>query len=336
MAAPSRSSVQSPPTVLTNPTNGTVSSGQSQSSGSSSSFGGIEDPQALEALSILISQLQRGETPGQQQMVERNKEITRTRDLSRDYSKGAAFLDAENAVNQALRKSQESNMPAIVKSIQGAGTSASSMQGLLAQRLATDSAQAAGALGAKQAVDYGQISANLQSVLEALTRTNDPGTDNLLKAAGLLKVDRSASQQQSSQSQSSSGGGRGGSYIANGGGPSGGSSYLDLSGSLGGYDYTPTDYSYYSSGASPSSDIYGGSYGNYFGGGGGYGSFSDYGTSSGTSYGSSYDNNYSNLNFVSPPSSSSSFGYGNDYFSGNYLSSDYNSGGSDYSSYLDF
>lgn len=218
MALPSRNgtaSAGSNPPILQNPTNPTISSSQGTSGGSSSAFGGIEDPQALEALSILISQLQRGETVGQQQQGERNNEITRTRELSRDYSKGAAFLDAENAVNQSLRKSMEANMPAIVKAIQGAGTSASSMQGLLAQRLATESAQAAGTLGAKQAVDYGNISASLAGVLEALTRTNDPGTDNLIKALGLMKVDKSSSVQTSQQSSQSSGGGGGGTFIAN-------------------------------------------------------------------------------------------------------------------------
>lgn len=209
MALPSRSSATSDsysrPTVLNNPTE-SFSSNQSSSSGSN--FGGIEDPQALAALQLLIQQLQTGQTAGQKQNVERNNEITRVRELSRDYSKGAAFLDAENAVNQALRKSQEANMPAIVKSIQGAGTSASSMQGLLAQRLATESAQAAGALGAKQAVDYGNISANLAGVLEGLTRVNDVGTDNLIKALDLMKVQKGSQYSSSSGSQRSGGGGQ--------------------------------------------------------------------------------------------------------------------------------
>lgn len=209
MALPSRSSATSDsysrPTVLNNSTD---SSMNEQSSSSSSNFGGIEDPQALAALQLLIQQLQTGQTAGQKQNVERNNEITRVRELSRDYSKGAAFLDAENAVNQALRKSQEANMPAIVKSIQGAGTSSSSMQGLLAQRLATESAQAAGALGAKQAVDYGNISANLAGVLEGLTRVNDVGTDNLIKALDLMKVQKGTEFSQKSGQQQSSGGGQ--------------------------------------------------------------------------------------------------------------------------------
>ena len=209
MALPSRSSVTSDsssrPTVLNNSTD---SSMNEQSSSSSSNFGGIEDPQALAALQLLIQQLQTGQTAGQKQQAERNAEVTRVRELSRDYSKGAALLDAENAVNQALRKSQEANMPAIVKSIQGAGTSASSMQGLLAQRLATESAQAAGALGAKQAVDYGNISANLAGVLEGLTRVNDVGTDNLIKALDLMKVQKGTEFTQKSVQQQSSGGGQ--------------------------------------------------------------------------------------------------------------------------------
>jgi hypothetical protein len=306
---PSRTSADpafTTPTILTNPMNPTYQSDQSNSYDYGTSFGGIKDPQALAALSTLIAQLQAGQTPGQKQLAERNNEITRTREISRDYSKGAAFLDAENAVNQALRKAQEANMPAIVKAIQGAGTSSSSMQGLLAQRLATESAQAAGALGAKQAVDYGQISLGLQGVLEALTRPNDPGTDNLLKALGLMKVDTMSKSAQTTKTGSSSGGGGGGSYIANTG--SGGSS------GSGGTLYSGGEASYYSGGgnsfssggySSPSnnySDTYGGTYNDYS-----------------SSYGSAYDNgSYGDLQFVSTPSSSSSsgsFGLGNDYFS---------------------
>jgi hypothetical protein len=208
MALPSRyesTTNEQRPIVLGNPTS---SSGSSQSQTSSAGYQGIEDPEALAALETLIRQLQAGTTEGQKQQAERNAEITRVRGLSRDYSKGAAFLDAENAVNQALRKAQEANMPAIVKSIQGAGTSSSSMQGLLAQRLATESAQAAGALGAKQAVDYGNISANLAGVLEGLTRVNDIGTDNLIKALDLTRIQRNSSASYTNQSQQSGGGGQ--------------------------------------------------------------------------------------------------------------------------------
>lgn len=335
MALPSRSSASSTqaPVVLTNPTNPTISSSQGTSGGSSSAFGGIEDPQALEALSLLISQLQRGETPGQKQQGERNTEITRTRELSRDYSKGAAFLDAENAVNQSLRKSMEANMPAIVKAIQGAGTSASSMQGLLAQRLATESAQAAGALGAKQAVDYGNISASLAGVLEALTRTNDPGTDNLIKALGLMKVDKSSSVQTSQQSSQSSGGGGGGTFIANTGSTGGSSGSYSSSGDNqvfrleGTGDYMePTSYS--SGGwALPTSS---GNSGSYYGGGWG-----DYTGSSGyTDTGAgSYDSSWMDTGYDLGSGYSS---YGGGSYDGNWVDTGYDlgSGYSDYGSFF--
>lgn len=255
MALPSRyeTTTASNPTILSNPTS---SSGSSQSQTSTAGFQGIEDPTALAALALLIQQLQAGTTPGQQQQAERTAEISRVQGLSRDYSKGAAFLDAENAVNQALRKSQEANMPAIVKAIQGAGTSSSSMQGLLAQRLATESAQAAGALGAKQAVDYGNISASLAGVLEGLTRPSDIGTDNLLKALQLTSIQRNASASYTNQAQQSSGGG---SRIA---GPSdfssiGESSYYGDGYISSGYPSSYSDTFSYSSGNS------GNYYGNY-------------------------------------------------------------------------
>lgn len=218
MTAPNRN-ITSSQTVLDAPTIPGFSNDRkfAYDFSNSSGFTGIDNQQALEALSTLLYNLQAGNTEGQRQVAERNAEIQRIRALSGDYSKGAAFLDAENLVNQSLRQAMEKNMPVIAKSIQGAGTSASSMQGLLSQRLATESSQAAGALGAQQAVQYGNISSQLAQVLEALTRTNDPATDNILKALELYKTTRNSSQNNSVQSSSGSSqtASGGGSYIAN-------------------------------------------------------------------------------------------------------------------------
>lgn len=199
----------------TNPTNPTKSSGSS--SGSSSSFSGIEDPAAREALMKLIAELAAGGgVDRQNQRNQRNQQIESARSLMGDYSKQAAFTDAADLMAQQLQKSLEANMPAISRSIQGAGTSAGSMQGLLSQKLATESAQAAGALGAEQAKAYGSISTQLQGVLEALTRIDPSLEQNLINALSLTKIDRSQSQQQSfQQSYGGGGGGGGGSYLAN-------------------------------------------------------------------------------------------------------------------------
>ena len=230
------------PPTLTNPISSTTSYGGGGGGGSSSgsSFTGITDQKVY---SMLLQALQAAASGGdadyKAQRAERNAEIQRTRALSGDYSKGAAFKDAADLMAQQLRQSLEANMPAISKSIQGAGTSASSMQGLLSQKLATESAQAAGALGAKQATDYGQISGVLQGILERLTV---PDNSNMQALAQLLNVAKTSSQAQSSitnptnpmQPGSSYGVG---SYLPSSGGFSG-SSGDGSSGMLGGNTYT--------------------------------------------------------------------------------------------------
>jgi hypothetical protein len=198
--------------VLTAPTIAGTRSGGEESS-STSQFAGIDNPEALGILMDFIRQTTEGGTEEQKrQRAERNTEIQRTRALGGDYSKNAAFTDAANLMAQQLQKSLEANMPAISKSIQGAGTSASSMQGLLAQKLATESAQAAGALGAEQAKSYGNISAQLQGVLEALTRIDPSIETSLLKALELTKVSKQE-QRGTKQGITETGQSGGGSYF---------------------------------------------------------------------------------------------------------------------------
>lgn len=176
--------------VLTAPIIAGTKSGGAESS-STSQFQGLDNPEALGILMDFIKQTAGGGTEEQRrQRAERNTEIARTRALGGDYTKKAAFEDAASLMAENLRKSLEANMPAISKSIQGAGTSASSMQGLLSQKLATESAQAASSLGAEQAKAYGNISANLQGVLELLTRIDPSIETNLLKALELTRTSR--------------------------------------------------------------------------------------------------------------------------------------------------
>lgn len=150
---------------------------------------GILNPDAWAMLMDFMKQVAGGGTEEQRrQRAERNTEIQRTRALGGDFTKRSAFADAAELMAQNLRQSLEKNMPAISRSIQGAGTSASSMQGLLSQKLATESAQAASALGAEQAKSYGTISTQLQNVLEALTRADNSQSDSLLKALDLSRA----------------------------------------------------------------------------------------------------------------------------------------------------
>ena len=203
--------------VVGNPSSSSGSaqnSSSSSSTSSSESFTGIQDEEALAVLKNLIKQLAGGGTDQQREAnQERQQTIQDTRATAQDYTKDKAFTDAKDLITQSLQTSMEKQMPAISKSIQGAGTSSSSMQGLLSQKLATDASTAAGALGAEQAKAYGNISANLASVLERLTQNDSTTENSLINALALLKNTVSSSESSSSSvssgtsSQYSSGGG---------------------------------------------------------------------------------------------------------------------------------
>ncbi len=182
------------------------SSSQQSSVSDSSSFQGISNPEALASLLNYIRSAAGGGTESyKNQLALRQGQIGQVNSLAANYTTDAAFKDAALLIQQSLQKSMEAQMPAISKAISGAGTSASSMQALLSQKLATESAQAAGALGAEQAKAYGNIGANLQSVLEALTRINTEGETNFLKALDLAKVATSTSHGESQGTSQSTG-----------------------------------------------------------------------------------------------------------------------------------
>lgn len=184
--------------VVQNPTipGFTIGGGGGGGSSEARGFSGIEDPQALQLLMSFLQQQVTGGTAEEKALrKERMAQIGSARGTLADYTKGSAFSDAAALMAQNLRQSMEKNMPVINKAIQGAGTSASSMQALLSQKLATESAQAAGALGAQQAASYGGISAQLQSVLEALTRSDPNNSAAIVNALGLFKNQRSSSTQ---------------------------------------------------------------------------------------------------------------------------------------------
>lgn len=198
-----------------------TSNSQSTSESQQSSFSGIANPEALASLLKFVQEAAAGGSESfKKQQADRNMITADTQKLQGNYSKEAAFQDAAMLMQQMLQKSMEANMPAIAKSITGAGTSSSSMQGLLSEKLATDSAQASGALGAEQAKAYGGIQASLAATLEALSRINTDGEQNFLKALELLKVSSSqgtSSSQQTSNSQQTAGTGSN-TYTSGGGG----------------------------------------------------------------------------------------------------------------------
>lgn len=211
----------------------------SSQSSSQSSFAGIQDADYQAALKSLIQLLQGGGSAEfKASQASRREQTGATQHLLGQYDKNLAFLDAEAMMAQNLRQSLEKNMPAIAKAVQGAGTSASSMQGLLSTKLATESAQAAGALGAEQAKAYGGIQAQLSSVLEALTRPDNMNEQALIKALDLGRIQTSSSVSSGSSSDSGGGGGSSGGSsrgVSSLGGGSSAGGFRPIGSSSGGY-----------------------------------------------------------------------------------------------------
>lgn len=138
-------------------------------------------------LAPLISQLMGGGTAEQQATAAQRKKTTAAAETaSTAYTTPQAFADASNAMALELQKGMQSALPAITRGMEGAGTSAGSMQALLAQQAAADAAMRAGALGADQASKYGVIQAQIQNALAGLATTNaNPQIDSLLKALSI-------------------------------------------------------------------------------------------------------------------------------------------------------
>lgn len=146
-------------------------------------------PEALASLEALIGTLSTGGTPQQQAEIAKKKQTQQLIEgLLGQYSSGQAFTDAQSLMALNLQQALEKNMPSIQRAIEGAGTSASSAQGLLAQNLSRDAALAAGALGAEQAKAYGGITSSLTSQLAGLAGTAmDPVTQALINALNVSK-----------------------------------------------------------------------------------------------------------------------------------------------------
>lgn len=171
-------------------------------SGSTSSFSSDVTsnftPENEKILGTLITQLMGGGTKQQKKQTGERDAVTElVRNLLGEFSKQKAFEDAKGLMALNMQNSMQKNMPAIQKSIEGAGTSAASMQSLLSQNLVNDSALAASALGAEQAKAYAGTTTNLASLLEALTRSDNSVLTALTSALDLSKggtVNRSVSQ----------------------------------------------------------------------------------------------------------------------------------------------
>ena len=177
-----------------------------QTYGSESARTTTMDPANLAALNELIAQLMKGGTPQMQEQLARiATEMSSARQIRSDYSKEAAFGDAQGAMAQTMRQSLEKMLPALTRSAEGAGTSANSMRALLLQDAATRSSEAASAIGLKASVDYGNISTNLTNILGQLASQSDPVTAQLMSALGIAKGAVTTSDKQSSGSSSTTG-----------------------------------------------------------------------------------------------------------------------------------
>lgn len=191
---------------VTNTSGQTTSSQTTQSSGTQQTSARNMDPSSLAALQALISQLMGG---GTQQMAEdrarRQQEIQALQNIRGQYSKEAAFGDAQGAMSQQLRQAMEASMPSLVRAAEGAGTSQNSMRALLTQDALNRAAEASSALGLQAAVQYGGLGANYSSVLEQLTRGDNTVTEALLNALNIAKGAVQDSTTQTSGTQTTTG-----------------------------------------------------------------------------------------------------------------------------------
>ena len=209
--------------TTTSSTSTTTPATTTDTSGSSSTTKGINSktntqnmtPSSLAALEALIAQLMSGGTPNMQQ--DRNTRIGEIGNLQmqrQGYSKEAAFADAKGLMAQQMRMTLEKLMPSINAASLGAGASASSMRALMTQRASENAAENASAAGLGAAVNYGQVSNGMSSVLANLIGQQDPVAAALINALSIAKgaVNNSqttgteTSNTVSNQTQSNSGG----------------------------------------------------------------------------------------------------------------------------------
>lgn len=161
------------------------------------------NPLAQQSLDSLIRMLLQGNAPGYSTN-QRDSLYPMLQGLLQDYSKQNAFGDAQGLMALTLQKAMEQNMPAISRAIEGAGTSAGSMQALLAGNAARDASLAASAMGAEQAKSYGNISANLMQLLENVSKPDTAIMGALVQALNVAKGGNTTRQATSSGTESKS------------------------------------------------------------------------------------------------------------------------------------
>ncbi len=130
-----------------------------------------------------------GTAETKKQSGERATEISRNREQQGVYSKDAAFADSKALIDKAIADALEAALPQITAAAEGAGTSKGTFQAEAVRRTAVKAGTEGAALGANLALGYGQISNQLASTLELLTRSDPNGPAGLLlQALGISKV----------------------------------------------------------------------------------------------------------------------------------------------------
>lgn len=146
------------------------------------------DPAAKAILTSLLAQLAGGGTGAQQgDRAARTSTINTAQQGLADYSKTAAFADAQGAMTANFNAILAQLLPQLVRQAEGSGTSQNSMRALMTQDAAKKAAESSATLGLKAAADYGGISTNIASVLERLTSGTDPVQAALIQALALGK-----------------------------------------------------------------------------------------------------------------------------------------------------
>lgn len=159
------------------------------------------------ALDALIAQLQGGGTAYmKQQQAARTQEIANVQQQRQQYSKEAAFNDAQGAMAAQLGNAMNQALASLTRSAEGAGTSGSALRALLLQNAQQKAADSAATLGLQASVNYGQVAGGMNNTLEALTRVNDPVTEALLKALELARGVNTTTTSSGSSSGSKAGG----------------------------------------------------------------------------------------------------------------------------------
>lgn len=236
----------------------------SQSSSSYSKTSAL-DPVALGVAQNFIQQLLSGGTAEQRGEAARKIQVMDyISNLLGNYTTAKGFEDAQGLMASQLRKTMESTQPGMIRAVEGAGAQGGSMQALLLNDLATRASEQAAALGAKQAADYGQITASLNNVLGGLAKPDNVVGQTLAAAIGAMKGTYNEQSQSSSSSTWSDGGGGGGGsggggVRSSGGGGGGGGGYSNGMASGGGYydggyDFSDVDWSSITGGSGSSWD----------------------------------------------------------------------------------